>query len=72
MTTLRPNRCLSCVHLNRDGPVTRRCTEFDEIPIDIWSGKDNHSVSRGGEQTYELMPGLESLAEAWERSREDA
>jgi len=72
VTTILPNVCLSCQHLDRSGPLAPRCSAFTRIPADIWLGESDHLEPRAGDHgiTFLLDPELTVLHEMWQRRAE--
>ena len=46
--------CTKCKHL-QDG-YSRKCKAFDEIPIPIWEGKNNHTKPYKGDNGIQFEP----------------
>ncbi len=46
--------CFFCRHLKDD--VKRSCTAFDEIPLPIWNGDNNHRSAYTGDKGIQFEP----------------
>ena len=50
--------CHRCIHLIDGHSMIRECAAFEQIPLEIWEGKDKHT-SRHPEQDNDIV--FESL-----------
>jgi len=47
--------CTYCRHLRAYG-LGRKCRAFDEIPLEIWTGKHNHKTAYSGDNGVIFEP----------------
>lgn len=48
--------CSLCKNLDRNAPAERKCSAFDSIPLDIWTGKNKHIASYPGDGGIRFSP----------------